>query len=343
MKVLVTGCNGYIGSLLVPLLKDAGHFVVGMDIGYFDDPECQFKKSEEPNRFIKKDVRDIAEGDLHGIDAVCHLAALSNDPMGALNPQLTREINLKGSKRVAMRAKAAGVQRFIFSSSCSVYGALGDKEITEETPTDPKTEYAISKVEFEKILLALADDRFSPAILRNATAYGSSPKLRLDLVLNNFAANAYTKGEIRILSDGSPWRPMIHAEDIARLFVALLEAPREKVHGQIINAGQNVENFQVKQIAEIVRMAFPNVQLSFAAKPDTDSRTYRVSFDKLVHVLPNFRFRWTLGKAAEQLRDDFAAHGLPNNATQGRNYMRLQQIKYLKAEKKLGSNLTWLD
>ena len=340
-KVLVTGSNGYIGSLLVPLLKKNGYVVTGLDTAYFDDPECHFKKSQNPDKFIKKDIRRVTPADLKNIDAVCHLAALSNDSLGTIDPKLTRAINLKASARLARLAKKCGVRKFLFSSSCSVYGALGDKPITEESPVDPKTAYAVSKVEFEKVLLGLADKNFCPVILRNATAYGSSPKLRLDLVLNNFAANAFATGEIKILSDGTPWRPMIHAEDIARLFVTLLKAPAKQVHSQIINCGQNKENFQVRDIAAAVQKNQKSIRVSYTSQPDKDSRTYKVNFDKLLRILPNFKFKWTLKKAAKELRHDFQKSGLTQNVLASRNFIRLAQLQHLTQNKIIDQNLFW--
>lgn len=351
-KVLVTGSNGYIGSLLVPLLREKGYEVIGIDAGYFDDPECVFSakggsasggKSQLPKyTAIKKDVRDINKQDLAGVDAICHLAALSNDPIGALDPQLTTDINLSASIRLAKLAKQYGVQKFLFSSSCSIYGALGgEKPVDEETPTDPRTAYAVSKVEFEKVLKGMADEKFCPIILRNATAYGSSSKLRLDLVLNNLAANAFSAGEVKIMSDGTPWRPMIHAEDIARLFVALLEAPEDKVRGEAINCGQDKENYQVKEIAQLVHQVFPNSKISFSEKPDKDSRSYRVSFQKLTKILPDFKFKWDLKKAAEELRDDFQKHGLPDKPLEQRHFIRLKQINHLKDKKVVNEKLYW--
>ncbi len=339
--ILVTGSSGYIGSLLVDLLKKAGYRVVGLDTGYFDNPACQFKAGEQPNKFIKKDIRQIEKSDLENIDAICHLAAISNDPMGALNPELTYEINLRASEKLAKLAKEAGVKKFLFSSSCSVYGQAGNKDITEEDAVDPKTAYAVSKVEFEKILLKLADTEFCPIILRNSTAYGSSPKLRLDLVLNNLTANAFTSGKIKILSDGSPWRPMIHAEDIARLFVALLDAPRAMVCAQIINAGRNEENFRVKEIAEVVRKSVPQSQLSFSSTPDKDSRTYRVNFDKLKRLLPDFKFKWTLEAATKELLSDFKIQGLPKEVIEAKKFVRLTQLNQLIGEGKIDSELHW--
>lgn len=340
--ILVTGSNGYIGSLLTPLLEKEGFNVVGLDTAYFDDPECQFKKTPSLKKFIKKDVRHITTEDLKGIDAVCHLAALSNDPMGEVNPELTFEINLRASEKLANLAKAAGVKKFLFSSSCSVYGAIGDgQEITEETPTDPKTAYAISKVEFEKSLLKLADENFCPVILRNATAYGSSPKFRADLVMNNFAANAFSTGKIKIMSDGTPWRPIIHAEDIARIFVALLKAPDTKIRGQIINCGQNEENFQVREIALAVQNALPKTKIIFASKPDKDSRTYKVNFDKLKKLLPDFQFKWDLKKAAIELCKDFETRGLPEKVLEQRHFIRLKQIQHLLNSQRVNRNLFW--
>ncbi len=340
--VLVTGSHGYIGSLLTPLLAQAGFRVIGLDTGYFDNPKCVFKQHDNcEDKFIKKDIRMITSKDLEGVDAICHLAALSNDPMGAIDPQLTRDINLIASTKLAQLAKKCGVQKFLFSSSCSVYGALGDKIITEKYPVDPKTAYALSKVEFEKVLLKLADKNFCPVILRNATAYGSSPKLRLDLVLNNFAANAFVCGEIKIMSDGTPWRPMIHAEDIARLFVALLKAPAKKVHNQIINCGQNKENFQVRNIATLVQKNQKGVRVSYATQPDKDSRTYKVSFDKLHRILPDFKFKWTLKKATQELRNDFQKIGLTQNVLASRNFVRLAQLQHLAQNKIIDHKFFW--
>lgn len=340
--VLVTGSHGYIGSLLTPLLAQAGFRVVGLDTGYFNDPKCVFKKhNTREDKFIKKDIRLVTSKDLENVDAICHLAALSNDPMGAIDPKLTRDINLTASTKLAQLAKKSGVQKFLFSSSCSVYGALGDKLITEESAVDPKTAYAVSKVEFEKVLLKLADKNFCPIILRNATAYGSSPKLRLDLVLNNFAASAFTAGEIKIMSDGTPWRPMVHAEDIARLFVALLKAPVKKTHNQIINCGQNKENFQVRDIATTVQKTQKGIQVSYATQPDKDARTYKVSFDKLAQILPDFKFKWTLKKAAKELKNDFKKTALTKEATTSRNLIRLAQLQHLTKNKIIDNKLFW--
>lgn len=340
-KVLVTGSSGYIGSLLVPLLQEGGYEIVGIDAGYFDDQECVFKKTTNFTA-IKKDVRDITANDLRGVDAICHLAAISNDPMGALDPQLTTDINLNASARLAKLAKECGVKKFLFSSSCSIYGVLGgEKPVDEETPTDPRTAYAVSKVEFEKVLKTLTDEKFCPVILRNSTAYGSSGKLRLDLVLNNFAANAFSSGEVKILSDGTPWRPLIHAEDIARLFVALMEAPDDKVRGEAINCGQDKENFQVREVARIVQEVFPNAKISLSDKPDKDSRSYRVSFQKLKRILPDFQFKWSLKKAAEELRDDFQKYGLPEKPLEQRHFIRLKQVNHLKDKKIINEKLYW--
>jgi len=340
--VLVTGSHGYIGSLLTPLLVQAGYRVVGLDTNYFDDAECVFKHLDNgEHRFIKKDIRRVTAEDLRGIDAICHLAALSNDPLGALNEQLTLDVNLRASIKLAEAAHKAQVKRFLFSSSCSVYGKIGDQAIAEEAPLDPKTAYAVSKVEFEKFLLALADKHFCAVSLRNATAYGSSPKLRLDLVLNNLAAHAFTRREIKLVSDGTPWRPMIHAEDIARLFLAFLEAPAERVSGETVNCGRDEENFQIKDIAGIVQSQFKNARITYAEKSEQDSRTYRVSFSKLKKLVPNFTFKWTLKKSAGELRQDFASFGLPHDALSMRNFIRLKQLEYLIAANRVDSNLFW--
>lgn len=341
MKVLVTGHLGYIGTILVKLLKEAGHEVVGLDTGYFRD--CVFYTDDivPPDQELVIDLRSIDAKHMEGIDAVCHLAALSNDPMGEINPGLTMDINAVATASLAKTAKRAGASRFLYSSSCSMYGKSGQTTVDENDPLAPLTPYAKSKVESEKSLAALVDDGFTPVYLRNSTAYGLSPRLRLDLVLNNLAAWAFLTKSVRIMSDGTPWRPLIHAEDIARAFVALLDAPTEKVANQAFNIGDDTENYQIRTIAETVAELTPGSALSFSDTPDLDSRSYRVSFAKLRTHFPDFKLKWNLRSAAEQLLKAFNEHGLPKDALESRTFIRLKQLRHLIDDKLVDDNLRW--
>jgi nucleoside-diphosphate-sugar epimerase len=342
-KIVVTGDKGFIGSLLKKLLLQKGYEVIGIDTRYFDK-DCEFYLSDPQTKEIKKDLREVSETDISGSYAICHLGALSNDPMGEIDPELTFAINYRSSVRLAQLAKKTGVEKFIYSSSCSLYGiADGGNDISEEGQLNPLTAYAKSKVNTEREILPMADARFSVTCLRNATAYGVSPKLRVDLVVNNLVGWALTSGEIRIMSDGSPWRPLIHAEDIARAFLAVIEVPREKVSGQAFNVGVNSENYRVSEIAELVAEAVPGCRLVFTGEHGADSRSYRVNFDKIRRILPEFQPQWTLKQGIAQLVEYYRKYGMTPEKFSGRFFIRLKQLQYLLQSKKVNGKLFWSD
>ncbi len=309
MRIMVTGSHGYIGTILTRMLMDKGYEVVGLDSDLYE--QCTFGTIGVPDLpLIRKDVRDASAADLDGIDAILHLAALSNDPLSDLNPQLTYEINHAASVRLAGLGKEAGVKRFVFSSSCSTYGAAGNEMLTESAAFNPVTPYGDSKVLVERDVSPLADDNFSPVFLRNATAYGVSPRMRFDLVLNNLVAWAFATGLVYIKSDGTPWRPIVHIEDISRAFIAAVEAPRELIHNQAFNIGMNKENYQVRELAEIVRDIVPGCRIEFAQDAGPDKRNYRVDFSKVAAVLPDFKPVWSARKGAMELLEAYKRVGL---------------------------------
>ena len=341
MKVLVTGHAGYIGAVLVPQLRDVGHEVVGLDTDFFAG--CDFSEGPAGGPTLRTDLREVEVDTLVGFDAVIHLAALSNDPLGDLNPECTYDINHRASVQLARLAKEAGVPRFLFSSSCSLYGvASGDGLLTEDAAFNPVTAYGASKVRVEQDVAPLADAAFSPSFLRNATAYGVSPRLRADLVVNNLVGFAYTTGEVLIASDGTPWRPLVHIEDIARAFLAVLHAPRELVHNEAFNVGRTRENYQIRDIADMVRDVVPGSRIKYAPGGGPDPRCYRVDCDKIARRLPEFQPQWTVRRGIEQLYAAFKEHGLTSEEFLSAKYLRLKQIKKLQAAELLDDTLRWV-
>lgn len=338
MRVLLTGHKGYIGSVLTPLLLEHGHEVVGLDTDWFR--RCDFGGAPPSVLEQRKDIRDVEYADLEGFDAVIHLAALSNDPLGDLRPSLTYDINFHASVRLAELAREAGVRRFLFSSSCSTYGAAGDDLVDENAEFNPVTPYGKSKVMVERELTRLARDDFSPTFLRNATAYGYSPRIRFDLVLNNLVAWAYTTGWVHLKSDGSPWRPVVHVEDIARAFVTVLESPRERVHARPFNVGATSENYRIKELAEIVRDVVPNARVRFADGASPDERTYRVDCSRIGEEL-SYETRWTARRGAEQLLERYRAEELEEDEFESPRYKRLSHIQKLIDEDRLDWSLEW--
>ena len=339
MRVLVTGHKGYIGTVMVPLLAVEGFEVVGLDSDLFE--ACTFGEAPAEIPSVRKDLRDVSLADLRGFDAVVHLAGLSNDPLGNLNPQLTYEINHASSVRLARLAKEAAVKRFLFSSSCSMYGAAGEEILNEEAKFNPVTPYAHSKVLVEQEVAKLADSSFSPVFMRNATAYGVSPRLRFDLALNNLVAWAFTTGRVYIKSDGTPWRPFVHIEDISRAFIAALHAPRAQVHNQAFNVGQTEENYQIRDIAQIVKQTVPGSEFEFAGDAGPDTRCYRVDFSRIRKILPEFKPKWNVRQGTRQLYEAYKKVGLRLEDFEGLRYKRIDHIKHLLATDRLDSALRW--
>jgi nucleoside-diphosphate-sugar epimerase len=341
MRVLVTGHEGYLGSVLVPRLLEQGHQVVGLDTGFFAD--CTVGPVPQPVPTVRVDLRDVTEEHLAAVapDAVMHLAALCNDPLGNLDPDLTYEVNHRSTVRLARAARAAGVTRFLFSSSCSLYGAGADDSPLDETADfNPITPYGESKIRSEQDLTALAGDDFSPTFLRNSTAYGFSPRLRGDLVVNDLVGNALIKGEVGLRSDGMAWRPLVHADDIASAFIALLEAPREVVHGRAFNVGDSAENYLIRDVAEMVREVVGGT-VTYAEGAGADARNYRVTCDRIVREVPAFRPQWTLRKGIEQLAEAYDRFGLTLADLMGERHQRLKRIEALHASGRIDGALRW--
>jgi nucleoside-diphosphate-sugar epimerase len=340
MRVLVTGSEGYIGSILGPFLLRRGFHVTGLDTGFYRNGWLWRSSADRFPAWINRDVRHIQDDDLSGFDAVVHLAELSNDPLGDLHPDTTYKNNYLGSVGLAVRAKRAGVSRFIYSSSCSVYGDSADEVVTESSEVKPQTAYAANKVRVERDIGTLASAEFSPVYLRNATAYGFSPRMRFDLVLNNLAGLAWTERHIRLTSDGTPWRPLVHVLDICEAIACCLEAPRDAVHNQVFNVGDSAENYQVRQIAEIIAQVFPGCDITFGST-SSDHRSYRVSFEKVHKCLPAFTCHWTVLQGAQELRTVFEAVGLTRELFESRSYTRLLQILHLIETEQVSTDLFW--
>jgi nucleoside-diphosphate-sugar epimerase len=340
MRVLLTGHDGYIGHVLLPMLLDHGHHVTGLDSFLYED--CGFVTEEaSPSAVVRKDIRQVEVEDLRGLDAVLHLAGISNDPLGDLQPAATYAINHEASVRLARLAKEAGVQRYVFSSSCSNYGAAGDTFLDEGAGFNPVTPYAESKVWVERDVARLADDSFSPTFLRSATAFGVSQRLRGDLVVNNLVGYARTTGDVLIKSDGMPWRPLVHIEDIARAFVAVLEAPRELVHNEAFNVGITSENYRVRAVAEMVAEVVPGSKVTFAGDASPDARNYRVDCEKIRSRLPAFQPQWTVRKGIEQVYEALCHHGTSAEEFLSSQFIRLKRIRELQTAGELDEMLRW--
>jgi len=339
VRVLVTGSEGYIGSVAGPYLIERGHEVAGVDTGFYREAWLYDDDLPRPPA-ATCDIRLLREHDLEGFEAVVHMAELSNDPLGQLEPETTMAINHAGSLQLARLAKKAGVPRFVYMSSCSVYGAASEDIVDEESPLRPQTVYAVCKQRVEEDVGALADDGFSPTFLRNATAYGASPRMRFDVVLNNLCGLAWTTREIRLESDGTPWRPLVHVRDIAKAIACVLEAPRERVHGRILNVGDTQANYQIRELADVVASVFPGCAVTVGGtSPDT--RSYRVAFDRIHETLPAFACEWTPEGGARELLDIFSAVGLDEDDFRSRHYTRLRQIEHLRSSGQVDAQLFW--
>lgn len=339
MRVLVTGHKGYIGSCLVPMLAAEGFDVGGLDSDLFR--ECTFDGELARIPEVIKDVRDVTEADLEGYDAIIHLAGLSNDPLGDYDPSLTDEINCQASVRVARLARKVGVKRFLFASSCSNYGASGDNFLDEHAAFNPVTPYGESKVNVERAVSVLATDDFSPTFLRASTAYGMSPRIRFDLVVNNLTAWAFTTGRVYLKSDGTPWRPIVHVEDICRAYIAALKAPVELVHNAAFNVGTTTENYQIRELAEMVESVVPGCRVEFAPDAGPDKRCYRVDCNHIARTLHGFKPQWTARRGVEQLYETFKRVGLKLDDFEGERFKRIAHIKKLISAEALDARLRW--
>lgn len=339
MKVLVTGTEGYLGSLLPPLLIEKGHEVLGVDTGYYK-VGWLYNGTTVAAKTLNKDIRHITTEDLAGVNAIVHMAELSNDPTGQLSPTITYDINHKGSVRLANIAKAAGIRRFVYMSSCSVYGVATEGDVTESSPVNPQTAYAECKTFVERDLQLMADDNFSPTFMRNATAFGASPRMRFDIVLNNLSGLAWTTKEIKMISDGTPWRPLVHALDICKAIYCALEAPRDIIHNQIFNVGDTANNYRVKEVAEIIAKTFTGCQLTFGEN-GSDNRSYRVDFEKINKNLPGFKCDWNAERGAEQLFNLFQQIDLTSEDFLSRGFTRLKQLEYLIRTQQIDQDFFW--
>jgi nucleoside-diphosphate-sugar epimerase len=339
MKILITGNEGYLGALLEPVLLEQGHEVTGVDTGYYNSG-CLYAANGHLPKTLTKDIRHLTVDDLRGHDAVVHMAELSNDPLGEFDPSVTYEINHKGTMHLAHAAKAAGVKRFIYMSSCSVYGVAGDSEVTEETKPNPQTAYAICKTLCERDLTQLADKSFVPCFFRNATAFGASPRQRFDVLLNNLCGLAWTTREIRMISDGTPWRPLVHGLDIAQAVSCALRAPAEAIYNEIFNVGSNGQNYQVREVAEKVAKVFLDCTLTFG--PHSDNRSYRVNFDKIRKHLPEFQCEWDAEKGVEQFYQLFRQIDFTLRTFEYRAFTRLKQLQYLSRTGQIDKNFFWV-
>jgi nucleoside-diphosphate-sugar epimerase len=339
MRILVTGTEGYLGSLLPPLLNERGHEVMGIDTGFYK-VGWLYNGTQMTAKTLNKDIRHITSDDLEGIEAIVHMAELSNDPTGQLAPDITYKINHEGSVRLARLAKKAGVRRFVYMSSCSVYGVATEGDVTEESPVNPQTAYAECKTLVERDLKPMADDDFSPTFMRNATAFGASPRMRFDIVLNNLAGLAWTTKEIAMTSDGTPWRPLVHALDICKAIACTLEAPRDIIHNQIFNVGDTANNYRVKEIAEIIADVFKGCALSFGDS-GADNRSYRVSFEKINTVLPGFKCDWNAQRGAQQLLGVLSQIDMDEDTFTSRGFTRLKQLEYLIRTQQIDKDFFW--
>ncbi|MBW4467440.1 MAG: SDR family oxidoreductase [Pegethrix bostrychoides GSE-TBD4-15B] len=340
MKVLVTGTEGYLGCLFAPLLLERGHEVIAVDTGFYK-AGWLYNGTELTAKTLNKDIRHIMVEDLAGVDAIVHMAELSNDPTGQLSPTITYDINHKGTVRLAELAKQAGVRRFVYMSSCSVYGVATEGDVTEESEINPQTAYAECKALVERDVKPMADDSFSPTFMRNATAFGASPRMRFDIVLNNLSGLAWTTKEIKMISDGTPWRPLVHGLDIAKALICVLEAPRDVVHNQVFNVGDSANNYRVKEIAEIVAESFPGCKLSFGDQ-GADNRSYRVSFEKINSQLPGFKCDWDARRGAEQLYKVFSQIDMTQAEFESRGFTRLKQLEYLIRTQQIDKDFFWV-
>lgn len=341
MNVFVTGTDGYLGCLMAPELIKAGHQVTGLDTGFYKEGVL-FRSGQTTPLTLTRDLRQLEPDDLKGMDAVVHMAELSNDPLGQLAPNITYEINHQGSLHLADLARRAGVPRFIYMSSCSVYGVSDADFVNEESKVNPQTVYAECKTLVERDLAKLADRTFSPVFMRNATAYGASPRMRFDIVLNNLSGLAWTTREIKMISDGTPWRPLVHGLDICQSVVEVLKAPRDAVHNEVFNVGETAHNYRVKEIAEVVAKEFPGCKLTFGP-PTADNRSYRVSFDKIRKHLPGFKCKWDAARGAAQLHELFQRIAMPAEVFQHRTFTRLKQLEHLIKTKQLDPNFFWTE